>query len=345
MENKIVYSQNNSKDIKYQEKNLINLNQNENNIPEKAIEDKEENDNLGYLPGNEYSNFNNYNQNQRLDSTDSQIQSQFKYSIDIPTVSRQRLHEFLTDDVLKALDVSPSIPKLSGEIQENKNENLNQDNDPNKLIGFSLYSPNQQYSEGNFIKQNNNNMNYFSNSNNFANWGKSDNKNNIINNNFQNVYNNNINFNNYNYNINFPEMPNNNTNEYNIMNSLNTTAPIFMPKQMRNNYYNQKNNIIMNEKNMKYNNNNEKINSKNKFDNSKKTMQNSKKESKMKKPFEVRIGDWTCSKCNNLNFSFRNKCNRCGIPKEISEKLSHDLMAQEMMKQNMNFNLPNNGQF
>ena len=26
--------------------------------------------------------------------------------------------------------------------------------------------------------------------------------------------------------------------------------------------------------------------------------------------------DWTCKKCNNVNFSFRKECNRCGEPKE-----------------------------
>ena len=44
---------------------------------------------------------------------------------------------------------------------------------------------------------------------------------------------------------------------------------------------------------------------------------------KMKKPFEIREGDWTCSNCNNLNFSFRAKCNRCNITKEQSEQNKH----------------------
>ena len=41
---------------------------------------------------------------------------------------------------------------------------------------------------------------------------------------------------------------------------------------------------------------------------------------KPKKCFEKREGDWICSKCKNLNFSFRVKCNRCSITKEESEK-------------------------
>ena len=39
---------------------------------------------------------------------------------------------------------------------------------------------------------------------------------------------------------------------------------------------------------------------------------------KPKKHFEIRAGDWTCFNCNNLNFAFRVKCNRCGLSKEVS---------------------------
>ena len=39
-----------------------------------------------------------------------------------------------------------------------------------------------------------------------------------------------------------------------------------------------------------------------------------------KKAFEIREGDWTCFDCHNLNFSFRTKCNRCGIEKGVSDK-------------------------
>ena len=49
---------------------------------------------------------------------------------------------------------------------------------------------------------------------------------------------------------------------------------------------------------------------KNKFDPDDKPMTNL--EEKTKLPLEIRVGDWICLFCNNLNFSFRIKCNRCG---------------------------------
>jgi hypothetical protein len=40
---------------------------------------------------------------------------------------------------------------------------------------------------------------------------------------------------------------------------------------------------------------------------------------KHNKDFKVRFGDWICPKCENLNFAFRTKCNRCGLSKEKTE--------------------------
>lgn len=49
---------------------------------------------------------------------------------------------------------------------------------------------------------------------------------------------------------------------------------------------------------------------------------NTKKENKKKKKKELveRKGDWPCYDCKNLNFSFRVRCNKCGLDKQVSEK-------------------------
>lgn len=320
-----------------QEPNKINYNQNygkKDSIKyDENPEENEENDNLGYKPDINSTNFNNFNTKPRLDSTDSPFQAQFKFSIDMPNVSKQRLHEYLNEDLLNELDVSPNIPKLNSDLQNYKNEPTNTNNDPNSLFGFSLYSPEPQNNNNNLDKNNNNfyqEQNFYPNKN----WNQSSNPNN----NQRNViYNKNINFNNYNYNINLRYMQNNNNNAP-FINSLENNPPMFIPKQMRIEEYKPKHRLLINDKNSKYNNDNEKINKKNKFDSSKKNAQNIKKEGKMKKPFELRAGDWTCTQCNNLNFSFRNVCNRCGIPKEISQKLYKDMVgSQQMPNQNLNF--------
>ena len=44
-------------------------------------------------------------------------------------------------------------------------------------------------------------------------------------------------------------------------------------------------------------------------------------EEKTKLPLEIRAGDWICLYCNNLNFSFRIKCNRCGLLRKSSTLL------------------------
>ena len=49
---------------------------------------------------------------------------------------------------------------------------------------------------------------------------------------------------------------------------------------------------------------------------------NENEDTKSNKQFSERVGDWICFKCKNLNFAFRNVCNRCQIPKEESEQLT-----------------------
>lgn len=45
-----------------------------------------------------------------------------------------------------------------------------------------------------------------------------------------------------------------------------------------------------------------------------------KKKKKKKMEFVEREGDWSCYRCKNINFSFRDKCNKCKLSKEESEK-------------------------
>ena len=41
-----------------------------------------------------------------------------------------------------------------------------------------------------------------------------------------------------------------------------------------------------------------------------------------KKSFE-RDGDWVCQRCKNLNFSFRNACNKCNLSHDASTNMSN----------------------
>ena len=290
--------------------NYTDLNQINPENKENEIEDLDEIDDLKYKD-NFNKNLNPFVQ-QRLDSCESKTNFKYKYSIDIPNVSKQRLHEYLNDDLLNALDCSPNIPNLSSGITTNKNiSNDPKDNNINNdLIGFSLYG---QSNDNNKITDNNNekNINNLSDFNKINNLNE-DNNNNLNNFQFYNfVNNNNLNLN---YNKNNPQ--------------------IYIPTKLRNNeknnnqYQNYQNQIKEEENNIK-----------NKFDNrNKKYTQNVKKE-RNRKNFEVREGDWTCIKCNNLNFSFRNKCNRCGLPKDLNTKF--ETMNVDMLNPNINYQFMN----
>jgi hypothetical protein len=67
-----------------------------------------------------------------------------------------------------------------------------------------------------------------------------------------------------------------------------------------------------------------------KYKNNHVEMNNSVKKKKTQKKFESREGDWNCYFCKNLNFSFRKKCNKCGILKKDSESL-HDKCMENVL--------------
>jgi len=295
----------------YNQPNQVNINPNENKILSNSEKNNEQNgnniqnkeddmddsDNLKYkdfMPQNSVPLF-----NQRLDSSDSPIAAQYKFSIDMPNVSKQRLHEYLNNDLLNALDVSPSISKLNSGLNNNKPQNeINIDNNPNNLYGFSLYpqanNPNNMNQNYNFQNPiNNNNYNFSKDINyNYSNGN-------------QNYY--------QNYNNQFPNL------------TYNMNVKEFIPTKMRMNEQNNTKDI--------------QINPKNKFSGG-----NKKNKQKGKKYFEVRDGDWRCNQCNNLNFSFRNKCNRCNLPKELSqslESMNHEMFNQNQQVQMINGMNPN----
>ena len=53
-----------------------------------------------------------------------------------------------------------------------------------------------------------------------------------------------------------------------------------------------------------------------------------------KQPLIEREGDWKCPKCHNLNFAFRNSCNKCKIPKEIYLKMQKKNTNDKKYKNN-----------
>lgn len=59
---------------------------------------------------------------------------------------------------------------------------------------------------------------------------------------------------------------------------------------------------------------------------------------KKKKPLVERKGDWQCPKCRNLNFAFRQSCNRCKLPKPIPNAV----FQQTTIPQKKNSNPPIN---
>ena len=58
---------------------------------------------------------------------------------------------------------------------------------------------------------------------------------------------------------------------------------------------------------------------------------NEKKKKKKKKEFVEREGDWPCYRCKNLNFAFREKCNKCQMTRDESEKKFYEV-GEELLK-------------
>ena len=61
-----------------------------------------------------------------------------------------------------------------------------------------------------------------------------------------------------------------------------------------------------------------------------------KYQKKKQKPFMERTGDWICKKCKNLNFAFRQECNRCKFPKKEENENPEKKEENNDIKENNN---------
>ena len=252
-----------------------------------------------------------------------------KSSIDL-NLTEKNLHAFLNNDLIKALDNDSDD---SNEIDDGSDSNS-----ANAYIaGNSEFSSNASSPEPN-IRLPKNVENIDMNLNVEKDYSK-DNINNMSEN-VDNLNNKNINNNNITNNINISNVNNGNV----INNKLDNIdyikddninilkyprfTPLNLPKKMDNNIEDGKQEEESDE------NNEHKILEKrkarknnilrNKFDDDvEPTIMLSimNNEEKTKLPLEIRVGDWICLYCNNLNFSFRIKCNRCGLLRKSSNCL------------------------
>jgi hypothetical protein len=231
-------------------------------------------------------NYKETNKNNNQKKANKEEEFEYKISIDLSDANNKKIHNYLNEDLIDALEKSLDEPIDNQELSHNENDtNYSQNNVSNDT---DIYN-------NNFSNMNNNNFNFYPQDKNqthntisFFPKAKK-NEDNIINNN------------------------NNETNKKEKNKSIKKLAdyfgsnnpldaPVYIPQKFKSLKFNQKSNKIGD--NIVYdNNNNESI--------------DKKKEEKCKKPFEIREGDWTCEFCYNLNFAFRTKCNRCGLIKDF----------------------------
>ena len=105
-----------------------------------------------------------------------------------------------------------------------------------------------------------------------------------------------------------------NSNIINSLLSLVDDGYEFKPKNFKPIYDNYKNQNLFNKNNNNKNNMNQNIKNNNLF-----IFNNLNN-------YRDQKNDWVCTFCNNLNFSFRTKCNRCKVNKEESERRKNIFM-------------------
>ena len=311
-----------------------------NKSKEKKEEISENNDNLAF-------DKNNWNlDNMPFLDLSLKKQSESKLSIDALDVSNQKLKEYLNEDLLNAIDASPML-NPTNMIKDATNNEINNDNNNienimenpedfnynNNIFQYSFYNNKTEKEKEKEKETNNTNTINTNDSNKITEDEGGGNLTN--NNNIANIEQNNIIIEDKNKIIEQKEPEEK------------------KPEEIKDNENKEKSGNSKEKQKEKTNNNNKnyyknqyqyqipfvqfpyvtqpilksinQMGYENKFDGNKKyqvivPFTVLKKNVKTKKPFEIREGDWTCSNCNNLNFSFRVKCNRCELAKEQSDQ-------------------------
>ena len=278
---------------------------------------------------------------------DSLPLDKYKNSNDLNLTSKD-LHEFLNDDLIKAIDNDLVEPKDICDLSdcnssydriEGSSECTSKANSPEFNIKYPkiIKDINMNLNVDNsFDKKDSNNIN----NNCFVNKD-------YINNSIKNINNDNNNEKDKIIEEDKSIVFDNKNKSKELKNSIFFSK--FIPKKMRDNNEDKK---PKEEKEKSYQNfkGKEKKNSslKNKFDDEVEPtlmLPLTNWEEKTKLPLEIRAGDWICLYCNNLNFSFRKKCNRCGLFRKSSTLLlKHQYFNNKY--QNMEyFNNPNDGYY
>ena len=250
---------------------------------------------------------------------DMEINEENKLNFDATEeINEKKLHDYLNCDLIKALDPSPFIPNTS-EIS-NVGTTFG-----SELQNFSLNSSNIQKNN-----QEEDNFNFFDEEqrknleHNTISFFREKSKKSLIKS--------------ENTKIKVEEKkPEIKTEEKTIKQYLGNINPLdvpaFIPKKLKNKKRREEENTS--KKNKEINNI-----LKNKYDDdvdSVVIISNLMNEEKTKLPLEIRDGDWICLYCNNLNFSFRIKCNRCGLLRKSSSKMMDNIIANENMGYNGNY--------
>lgn len=270
------------------------------------------NDNNCFIYGEKNESFNEDILLKQKDENGQNYSNKHKPSIDI----EKNLHEFLNDDLIKALNNDLMDPDDNCENSDSNSTNA-------YITGSSDFNSKSNSPEINIKhSKNQNDINMNLNTNNY--WNEKETTD--------------LNYVNKNIPVNKDNINNNENNEQNI-NEENINikeqiklkidpllAPVFIPKKFKNFIDEDKQNEEKKINNKDKHKKKEKKNNpfKNKFDDDVEptimlTMTNIEERTKL--PLEIRVGDWICLYCNNLNFSFRIKCNRCGLLRKSSTYL------------------------